>query len=198
MFFKSKTTTPKAGVDGAMKGNSEQAQTAATTTPPPLPATDASKLPKTAQRDGKAYSRGLIQAFGAIVAVCCRSRSHRGQTLAQIEELVTPAVLSGQFSLAEATHKENGLATPVAAILWASVSQKVDRLLSTGAPGKLQAADWKSGDIVWIVDAVGEKRMLELMVKSLREKAWKGHTVKVQARNAGGKLSVRILQSAAV
>lgn len=194
MFFKSKKTSSKTTENGTMTDNASQAQ--ANATPPPLPATTTSELQKKAQRDGKAYSRGLIQAFGAVVAVCCRSKSHRSKTLAQIEELVTPAVLSGQFSLAEATHKENGLATPVAVVLWASVSDKVDQRLSANTPAKLQASDWKSGDIVWIVDAVGEKRMLEAMVRRLREKAWKGRLVKVQARNASGKLGTRIVQPA--
>ena len=197
MFFKSKNDKGN-GDEAAPAHGADQAQAApaATATPPPLPpSASASAQPKTVRVDARAYSRGLIQAFGAVVAVCCQSKSHRRRTLEQIAEVVTPAVLSGQFSLAEATNKKDGLVTPVAAVLWASVSQAVDRRLSGGA-SKLQAGEWKSGNIVWIIDAAGDSRTVNAMVKTLREKTWKGRLVKARARNESGKSSMRILQTA--
>ena len=179
------------------KGNGDEAAPAATATPPPLPpSARAAAQPKTVRVNAQAYSRGVFQAFGAIIAVCCRSKSHRGRTLEQIAEVVTPAVISGQFSLAEATNKKDGLVTPVAAVLWASVSEAVDRRLTGGAT-KLQAGDWKSGNIIWIMAAVGDSRTVNAMVKRLREKTWKGRLVKARARNEkSGKSSMRILQTA--
>lgn len=197
MFFKSKKGATKEGEKSAAREPDKvQAIPATPVSPPPVPASSASETPKRGRRDPKSYSRGVIQAFGAVVAVCCRSKSHRGRTLGDIEQMVRPAILSGQFSLAEATNKKNGMVTPVAAVLWASVSESVDRRLSSGEPAKLQAVDWKSGNIIWIVDAVGENRMLDAMVKRLREKTWKGRTVKVRARSTNGKLSTRVLQTA--
>lgn len=197
MFFKSKKSgTKESEKSAAREPDKAQAIPPAPASPPPVPASSASEAPKRGRRDPKSYSRGVIQAFGAVVAVCCRSKSHRGRTLGDIEQMVRPAILSGQFSLAEATNQKNGMVTPVAAVLWASVSQGVDRRLSSGEPAKLQAADWKSGNIIWIVDAVGETRMLDAMVKRLRERTWKGRTVKVRARSTNGKLSTRVLQTA--
>jgi hemolysin-activating ACP:hemolysin acyltransferase len=178
------------------KGNGDEAAPAAAAMPPPLPpSARAAAQPKTVRADAQAYSRGVFQSFGAIVAVCCRSKSHRGRTLEQIAEVVTPAVISGQFSLAEATNKKDGLVTPVAAVLWASVSEAVDRHLTGGAT-KLQAGDWNSGNIIWIMAAVGDSRTVNAMLKTLREKAWKGRLVKARARNESGKSSMRILQTA--
>lgn len=197
MFFKSKKGATKEGEKSAAREPDKvQAIPATPVSPPPVLASSASETPKRGRRDPISYSRGVIQAFGAVVAVCCRSKSHRGRTLGDIEQMVRPAILSGQFSLAEATNKKNGMVTPVAAVLWASVSESVDRRLSSGEPAKLQAVDWKSGNIIWIVDAVGENRMLDAMVKRLREKTWKGRTVKVRARSTNGKLSTRVLQTA--
>jgi hemolysin-activating ACP:hemolysin acyltransferase len=198
MFFKSKKSKDKeAQNEAASARDAGQAPAAPSATSPPIPASaSASEVPKKGRGDARTYSRGVFQAFGAVVAVCCRSRSHRARTLAEIEEMVRPAVLSGQFSLAQATHRKNGLVAPVAAVLWASVSESIDRRLSSGAPAKLQDADWKSGNIIWVVDAVGDNRMLNAMVKRLREKTWKGRLVKVRARTASGKVNTRILQPA--
>ncbi|WP_295557632.1 toxin-activating lysine-acyltransferase [uncultured Hyphomicrobium sp.] len=196
MFFRSKTNKPKETANGAAIARDSVKEQAVTAASPRPDGTTASAPSKKALGEAKAYSRGVIQAFGAVMAVCCRSKSHRGKTLAEIEEKVAPAVLSGQFSLAEATHTKDGLATPVAAVLWASVSENVDRRLSSSATTTLKSEDWKSGNIIWIVDVVGDNRILKAMVKTLRENAWKGRLVKVRTRNASGKLGTRILQNA--
>lgn len=146
------------------------------------------------------YSHRVMQAFGAIVAVYMRSKSHREMRLADIESVVGPAVTTGQFSLAEATHKKNGLVTPVAIVLWASVSDAIDRELSTNParPLKLAVADWKSGDHVWIIEAIGEQRMLGAMLKQLQASAWKDRDVKMRAREDDGGVAVRLLGTKAV
>jgi len=195
MFFRSKKSTETQGdkeTSSASASTSGPAASAATPATPKAGASDAQ-----AKKAGKAYSRGLLQAFGSVVAVCCRSKSHRARTLSEIEQLVSPAVMSGQFVLAEATHEKNGLATPVAAVLWASVSDAIDRRLSSGEPTRLQPSEWKSGNTVWIVDAVGDARMLNAMVKRLREKQWKGRLVKVRAKGTNGKFATRVVQAAA-
>ncbi|TDN21111.1 toxin-activating lysine-acyltransferase, partial [Lactobacillus crispatus] len=47
--------------------------------------------------------------------------------------------------------------SPYAAALWAKVSPEVDRRLSVDKtlPLRLAADEWQSGDILWIIDAVG-------------------------------------------
>jgi hemolysin-activating ACP:hemolysin acyltransferase len=140
------------------------------------------------------YSRGLLQAFGSVMAMCMRSKVHRRRTLADLEATVAPALLNGQFSLAEMKHQQNGSVTPIAAVLWASVSDDVDRRIAVEG-FRLQPSEWNSGKIIWVVEVVGDGRMLKAMVKRLREKAWKGRVVKICARGADGKWSGRLLQS---
>lgn len=150
--------------------------------------------PEEAQRRAD-YSHRVMQAFGAIVAVYMRSKSHREMRLADIESVVGPAVTTGQFSLAEATHKKNGLVSPVAIVLWASVSDAINRELSANPaqPPKLAVADWKSGDHIWIIEAIGEQRMLGAMLKQLQASAWKDRSVKMRAREDDGRVAVRSL-----
>lgn len=143
------------------------------------------------------YSHGVMQAFGSIVAVYMRSKVHRALRLADIEMFVGPAVTTGQFSLAEATHKQNGLVTPVAVVLWASVSDAVDARISAAPqqPLSLVAADWKSGDTIWIVEAIGDQKMIGTMLQRLQATQWKGRTVKMRAHGEGGWVVTQVLPS---
>ncbi|MCB1514330.1 MAG: toxin-activating lysine-acyltransferase, partial [Hyphomicrobiaceae bacterium] len=92
--------------------------------------------------------------------------------IADLEWLVAPAVASGQFSIAEAQSKETGFAVPVACVIWASVSDEVDKRLMTEArqPLRLRADEWASGDVAWLVEAVGDPaavgRLLEAVLKA--------------------------------
>ena len=68
-------------------------------------------------------------AFAQIVSVLLRSPTHRHYALADLEWLVLPPLMTGQFRVAEAsTHQK--AAIPVAVALWASVSAEVDKRLS--------------------------------------------------------------------
>ena len=119
--------------------------------------------------------------------------------LAEIEQFVGPAVSTGQFLLAEATRSQNGLVTPIAAVMWASVSAPIDQRLSAtpAQPMNLTPADWKSGDIIWIVDAVGDQQTISSMIKKLQETAWKGRTAKMRAQGEGGRIVAHVLMERA-
>ena len=141
------------------------------------------------------YSHGLLQAFGAIVAVYMRSKAHREMRLCDIETVVGAAVSTGQFSLAEATHKQNGIVTPIAAVLWASVSPAIDARISAepGKPFALTPPDWKSGETIWLIEAIGDQQMLGSMLQRLQTTVWKGRTVKMRAQGEGGRIVAQTL-----
>ncbi|HJQ61206.1 MAG TPA: toxin-activating lysine-acyltransferase [Vineibacter sp.] len=143
-----------------------------------------------------ALAKRLAGAFGEIVSVMMRSEPHRLTYLAELEWLVVPAIVSGQFSIADAQSKSHGAVTPVAAVLWASVSPEIDARLSAhpGRPIRLKPAEWKSGDIVWIVEAIGDPRALNPMLKSLRQREWKDRTIKTRTLDAQGRPVVKELQ----
>ena len=137
-------------------------------------------------------------ALGEIVSVLMRSESTKHHMLSELEWLVVPAVLTGQYLLAEAQSSSNGLTAPVGVVLWASVSADVDRRLSS-PPAKaprLKPSEWKSGDILWVVEAAGDTRLVGAMIKRLAKREWQGKPVKIWGRGKDGKAALRTLASA--
>jgi hemolysin-activating ACP:hemolysin acyltransferase len=116
-----------------------------------------------------------------------RSPHYKHHTLADLEWLVLPPLLTGQFSVAEAGPKEGGARFPVAVVLWASVSVDVDKRLTENpaAPIRLRPDEWRSGDILWLVDAVGDGRVVAPLLKRLGETVWGGKDVRVRVAAQG-------------
>jgi cytolysin-activating lysine-acyltransferase len=126
----------------------------------------ASALSAEELRRRQVMSRRISLAFGEIVSVLMRSKTHRQWNLAAVEQLVVPAVLTGQFTLAQARSQANGMTAPVAVVLWASVSAEIDKRLAAESdqPVRLEPKDWKSGDKVWLVEAVGDARVVNALL----------------------------------
>lgn len=162
--------------------------------PPPVPALS----PEEAQQRA-AQSHRMAAAFGEIVSVLMRSPAYRNATLAQIERLVVPAVLTGQFSLAEAQSKESGFMAPVGVVLWATVDAEAEAVLSTApdAYQQLTPQQWRSGNVVWLIDAVGDSRVIGAMLKHLHQGAWNGQIVKAHMKGPDGLSAVRTLTASA-
>lgn len=184
MFFKSKKPETNESVAGA-------------SSPPPADsgeagaaASDQGVSPEVAAQRRK-LSKELQAAFGSIVSIMMRTPNLRQATLADVEALVVPAVATGQFAVAEAQSKENGATAPVAAVLWANVSEEVDRRLSVEGdkPVKLEPKDWKSGDIPWLVMAIGDKRFLKSMLEQVQSKTLNGRPLKTRKMSGNGQAS---------
>lgn len=140
-------------------------------------------------------SHKLLQAFGSIVAIYLRSKAHRDMRLSDIENIVGPAITTGQFSIAEIANKKNGQITPAAVVLWASVSPAIDARL-TAAPDQpfaLAPADWTNGATIWIIEAVGDEKTVGAVIEHLRDTLWKGRTVKLRSVGASGRIETRVL-----
>jgi hemolysin-activating ACP:hemolysin acyltransferase len=135
-------------------------------------------------------------AFAQIVSILMHSPRYRHYTLGDLEWLVLPPLLTGQCSVAEAKSKDNGASVPVAVALWASVSPDVDRRLSENlnTPIRLRPDEWRSGDILWLIDAVGDRRVVPGLLKQLAEHTLKGREIKVRGRAEDGKVEVKNLQ----
>lgn len=136
-----------------------------------------------------------MAAYGEIVSVLSRSPAHKSQPLSDLDWLVVPAVITGQFSLAETQSKSNGMIVPIGLVMWASVSADVDRRLaeSIAAGIRLKPEEWKSGDILWLVDAIGEPRIIEVMLKRLVQTEWKGRDARMRARTKDGTFKVGVI-----
>lgn len=162
--------------------------------PDPAPALS----PEEAKRRA-AMSRQVSAAFGDIVSVLMRSPGFKAMPLGELEAFVVPAVATGQFSVAQAQLKANGAVAPVGVVLWASVSPEIDVRLA-GAPDKpvrLQPNEWRSGDVIWIVEAAGDRRVIAAQLKRLTSAEWKGRVVKLRVRGQDGKPAVRVLEAEA-
>jgi len=134
-------------------------------------------------------------AFAQIVSVLMRSPRYRNYTLGDLEWLVVPALATGQWRVVGAQSKQNGVSFPVAVALWAKVSAEVDKKLSENlhVPIRLRPDEWKSGDILWLVDAVGDPRVVPQLLKQLLETSFKGRETQVRAAGEDGKITVRRL-----
>jgi hemolysin-activating ACP:hemolysin acyltransferase len=142
-------------------------------------------------------SDGLL-SLGEIVSLMLRSSHFRSLPLGAIASLIGPAFSGGQYVIARAKN-EAGAQVPVAACLWASVSADVDRRLSENLdkPMQLAAAEWKSGDIPWVVAALGDRRAVEPMLRQLQKVTLKGRPLKLRLRGQDGQSAVRALTAEA-
>jgi hemolysin-activating ACP:hemolysin acyltransferase len=144
-------------------------------------------------------STRLLMRFGEVVSVLMRARQFRDMPLKQLEVLVVPPLTSGQFLVAEAQSKAQGFVTPVAAVLWAKVSKEVDHRLSQNLdkPPELAPKDWNSGEIGWLIVLAGTVQALAPLLKQLQDTTFKGHPVKMRARDRDGEMVVTTVLGAA-
>ena len=168
--------------------------------PPAAPASEANAaagpISEEARRRAAAAVRHSL-AFAQIVSILMHSPRYRHYTLGDLEWLVLPPLLTGQCSVAEAKSKDNGAPVPVAVALWASVSPEVDQRLTEtlNTPIRLRPDEWRSGDILWLIDAVGDRRVVPGLLKQLADNTLKGREIKVRGRGEGGKVEVKNLQA---
>ena len=147
------------------------------------------------------------QAFSSIVAVMMKDEVYKTVRLGELEHMVVPAIVSGQWRVGHAPLRANGdgqksfgqpdarVMIPAAAVLWAQVSDDIDRRMSSSNDkGILISPDkWISGPHVWIAVATGEKHALARVIEQLRRTDFKDKVVKMRARGPDGTLVIRTL-----
>jgi cytolysin-activating lysine-acyltransferase len=153
--------------------------------------------------------------FSQVVSVLMRDPNFRKLRLAELEWLVIPPVMSGQFRLAQAPMQppggkapnsgkqgqdsaKGGFLVPVAVALWASVSANMDKALSGNLDKqvRLHPAEWASGENLWLMAVAGDQRALPTFLKRLRDEEFKGKQVKMRMRDADGKFVVKTIGKA--
>ena len=149
-------------------------------------------------RQAAALSKRISTGLGEITSVLMRSKIHAVLPIAQLQTLL-PAIARNQYVTAEARSRENGMSSPIAVVIWATVSDEVDKRLAADAkkPLSLTAADWAGGPNVWVIEAVGEPRAVSALIKRLQDTRWKGQAVKLRARGEDGQASIRTLDTPA-
>ena len=139
-------------------------------------------------------------AFGEVTALLMRSPGHKHYSLADLEWLILPAVLSNQFALAGAKAKTNtAMTVPVGVALWARVSEDVDKEIAANLnrPLRLRPDQWSSGDILWLIDVVASAEVGRALIGQLSRTVFAGKSFKMRVADADGNRTVRTLQGAA-
>ena len=136
--------------------------------------------PVTAPAPPPVVAPGPVTRLGQVVSVLLRSPMYRHLTIGDLEWLVIPAIRAGQFSILEA---QSAVDRPLGVALWATVSPVVDRRLTAQkaaglVPFRLAPSDWRSGDILWLMDLIALRQARQNFLDRLNDTAFKGRTVK--------------------
>ena len=83
------------------------------------------------------------------------------------------------------TGQLSGVRIPVGMALWAKVSPEVDTKLSENidSPIKLRPDEWRSGEINWLIEIIGDQKIMAGLYEKLKKDVFKGQTFKVRAQN---------------
>jgi hemolysin-activating ACP:hemolysin acyltransferase len=190
MFFKSKKAKREADAVSDLGSAAEQrpAQDVAEDGASPVTENGGLNLDSAQQRAIVAKSR--FAALGEIVAVLMDAPGFKTMPLSDVQKLVMPAILAGQYRVGQTSPDRTGVPVPVAVVLWASVSEELDRRLSQSQDFALKSNEWKSGGIPWLVAAAGDQRVLAQMLDHIQTTVLEGKKLKMRAKDSTGKISI--------
>jgi hemolysin-activating ACP:hemolysin acyltransferase len=136
--------------------------------------------------------------LGRLVALLMISQRHAKLTVHELNSFLAPALALGQFAVIGAKDTKDGPTKVAAAAWWAFVSAEVDQRLTASRDEflKLKPEDWKSGTIPWIIEAVGESRIVNAMLKNIAARNFKGAPAKLRAVMPDGRIAVGRMEPA--
>ena len=122
--------------------------------------------------------RGLNAVLGDITLLMSQSPAHKHLFLADLEWLLLPPLMLRQVRVFYAGK------APIAAALWASVSEEVEKHLEAGET-RLRPQDWKSGDRLWLVELIapgvsGNVEAVQALLTELAKTAFGGKPFKLR------------------
>jgi cytolysin-activating lysine-acyltransferase len=121
----------------------------------------------------------VSQALGEIVWLMTQSPIHKNLFLADLEWLVMPAMLAGQFRLFHAGDR------PVAVALWAFLDAETEaRFEPTGV--RLKPDEWQKGDRCWLVELIAPFGGVDALLEDLKSGVLKGRKVKLHRTDVEG------------
>lgn len=122
---------------------------------------------------------GKIPVLGAVTWLMMQQAGVRNTLLSELDWRVMPALVLEQAKL---YMRETA---PIAYVSWALLSDAVAQRYLDG-PHHLMAADWKSGNQVWIIDLVTPFGGAAEVMKELRETVFAGREVRQLMPDAHG------------
>jgi hemolysin-activating ACP:hemolysin acyltransferase len=143
------------------------------------------------------HSRKMSGALGDIVSVFAQSATHERLTLKDIGPMILPALSAGQYKVAIGQDEQTGFSRPLAAVLWARVSDDMDQTLQANPieAARLAPDAWTGGNRIWIVEAVGAQAAIAALTSDLQKTAWRGQDVKYRAVGPDGTMTFATLPS---
>jgi hemolysin-activating ACP:hemolysin acyltransferase len=134
----------------------------------------------------------LSAAFARIVAILMRSPQYKHLALTDLEWLVMPPLMLGQYAMVDGKFAGVALPVPAAVALWASVSAEVDQRLSASltAPIRLRPDEWRSGETLWLIDVIGDQHAIPHLMQQLQAGPFKGRAARMRMVGRDGKVVV--------
>ena len=122
---------------------------------------------------GQVATAGADAALGQVVWLMMNTPAFRHMFLADLEWMVLPPILLGQFRILYDGGK------PVAFAAWGHLSEEAEARLQQPNP-RLKPDEWKSGDRLWLVSVIapfghGEKILTEIQTSALSTQDFKYH-----------------------
>ena len=195
-----------AAKEAAMDNSAQRSEGNGDAGPRTPPAAAAAPSVKAAVRPRDARQVRFAQSFAQIVAVLMRDQNFRKMRLADLEWLVLPPVMAGQFRLAQAPSpvgrlkgkdgsEQGGVLVPVAVALWARVSDAIDKALAENLdkPARLRPNEWASGDNIWLMAVAGDQRAVPKFLEQLAKTEFAGQRVKMRVRGSDNTVVVKSL-----
>ena len=124
--------------------------------------------------------------FGQVVWLMMNMPQYRHVFLADLEWMVLPPIMLGQYRLFRAENRV------VAFAAWAYLSEVAEARLQEPNP-RLAPAEWKGGDRLWLIDLHAPFGHREPALKELRETALKGHRFKMHRWTPQGRQVVEMV-----
>lgn len=193
---RSKPKTPEKPQEAPQPKAAEAPQTKAAEAPAPTQDA-AGKAAPIRPRDVRQIR--FATSFAQVVAVLMRDPNFRKLPLGDLEWLVLPPLMAGQFRLAHLQSPQagngkegQGMMVPVAVALWARVSDALDKQLAEklDQPARLPTDKWVSGNNIWLMAAAGDPRAIPAFLEQLAKADFKGQEVKMRRRGPDGKVVV--------
>ena len=162
----------------------------------PKPKADKPAISKLEAQKRAMMAKMVAASFGEVVTLMMRTPRYRKMPIETLEATAAAPVALGQVAIAEVQSKENGAMMPIAAVLWAKVSPEVDRRLSDteNETTSLAVNEWRSGNIPWIIEAIGERKALGKLLHQLVNTAFKATPPKMRTTGADGRPTVGRLE----
>lgn len=205
MLFGKKKHTDNQGTAAAIGDDAAQANGVGLPPAEPGPTALEAPAPSSAQSTSASefkiiiakQRRARLAGMGAIVNLLLLAPRYRELRLGDLEWLVLPAVMSGQYLVSERQPSDTNPGGLAAMLLWASVSPEVDRRLASGTDPilRMEPKDWRSGDIPWVIEVLGHKDAVPPLLAQFRRTVVKGIPARMRV---GGPDGYRLLELSAL